>query len=193
MKYRLRPIDGALIAMLIVISLARAVSLRQHPWASTIVAIAFFAMIILLAWQVWGWVTSQASRSSETPQGRRPVRLMLGLVVLFPCGLLLMTEVIDAVARRTSLFERARVSVADSPVLCQEIGCPISIGWPIEASISATSDSGTGSIEVPLLGAKGHAKLFAEGTKENGVWTLSREYFTVDGGRALQIARPGGR
>lgn len=176
MRYRIRPIDGALITMVMVIIFACIEPLRGHRWSSVFATVALFVMLIFLFWQVWLWVT----RSPERPKARRPVRLILCLIIVFPLGLLLMTEVLDKVARHTFLFERAKIDTARSPVLCQEVGCPVDIGWPIKVSISETSESGTGSIEVPLSGSKGHATLFAEGTKQNGAWTLNKEYFTVD-------------
>ena len=186
MRYRIRPIDGAFVTMILVIVVASTVPLREHRWISVFAAIASILVLVLLVWQVWRGVSGKLTRSSEPPEAGRRLRLILGLVILFPLGLLLMTEVLDIVARHTVLFVRASDAVSHSPALCREVGCPISIGWPIKVSISATSDSGAGSIEIPLSGTKKHAKLYVEGTKQNGIWTLNKEYFKVDkGGEAF--------
>jgi hypothetical protein len=105
-----------------------------------------------------------------------------------------MTEILDIVARHTFLFARASDSVIYSPTLCQEIGCPAHIGWPVKVSISETSDSGTGSIEIPLSGAKASATLFLEGTKKDGVWTVDKQYFTIGGaGQRTRVIPPVGQ
>jgi succinate dehydrogenase hydrophobic anchor subunit len=194
MRYRFRPIDGALATMVVVIAFACIERLRAQRWSRAFLAAASLVMLTLLLWQSWLWVTNISSTLSEPAKTRRPLRLMVFLVVLFPLGLLLMTEVLDALARHTYLFQRASVDVAQSSVLCREVGCPINIGWPIKVSISETSESGTGTIEVPLSCPKGHATLYAEGTKQNGVWTLNREYFTAEGrGDVSLISSPPGQ
>jgi hypothetical protein len=194
MKYRIRPIDGALIIMVVVIVFACIEPLRGNRWSSVLVAIASLLMLTLLLWQVWRWATRKSSDLSESSRSRKPLRLIMGIVILFPLGLLLMTEVLDRVARHSILFDRAITAASNAPVLCQDVGCPIDIGWPIKVTISEDSDSGAASLKIPISGAKGHANLFAEGTKQGGVWSLNKEYFQVDGdGASFPIITPAGQ
>ena len=67
-----------------------------------------------------------------------------------------------------------------SPVATNALGTPIAAGKP-SGSVSTSSDSGKASLTFPVSGPKASGTAFVEAIKKDGVWTITRLAFKLDG------------
>jgi hypothetical protein len=68
-----------------------------------------------------------------------------------------------------------------SPIATGALGTPITVGGSRHASISIQNDDGKASLDFPVSGPKASGTAFVEAVKKNGVWSLTRLYFKLDG------------
>jgi hypothetical protein len=150
------------------------------------VTIMSFA-VLLLVWSAFVWWPSR-----KAPEGKgvvshrlRILRLLRLLLIMSPFIFTLLDVIGDFAARELSIYEISVEQMRSSPV-AQIFGGRITIGWPIDLTGEASSDSGHAELSIPVAGATRKANLHLNGVKANGVWSVE-ELYLVEVGSSAQI------
>ena len=97
-------------------------------------------------------------------------------------GLALLGATIAVVGLRYSEATELSIYTAESnPVLRQQLGQPLRIGWFISGSIDVQPGEGHAELEIPISGTKGKGKIYSEVKKRAGVWSVQVLQLDVDG------------
>jgi hypothetical protein len=150
----------------------------------TFVPLAGFAMPFVLGVKgnEWAW---RNKRWDSVAQFKRVQRhwAIAGFIV-WVAGLALVVAIFTgafAIINNSEAYKLGVAAVQTSPIAANALGTPITAGGSRHASITIQNDNGKASLDFPVSGPKASGTAFVEAVKKNGVWSLTRLYFKLDG------------
>lgn len=110
------------------------------------------------------------------------IRMLWLAFLCAPLILLLATEFVDQMNRHLPLFGSAVDLMESSPIVQQEIGESLGVGWPVEGTTQWSGDSGDAVLLIPIHGSRGRGSIRATGSKASNKWILERlDFLSLDG------------
>jgi len=109
----------------------------------------------------WGWLVAASIAS---------------LVIFFASIILLLLSLLQ----NSDATKLAIKTAKSSPVLVEQIGSPMKIGWIISGNIDVTPETGSAKLSIPVSGPKGLGTLDVEAHKRAGQWHLDLLEFEKD-------------
>jgi hypothetical protein len=85
-----------------------------------------------------------------------------------------------AVLKHSEAFQMGFAQLQSSPAATAALGTPITGGRP-NGALSTNNTSGKASLTFPVSGPKASGTAFVEAIKKDGVWTITRLAFKLDG------------
>jgi hypothetical protein len=101
----------------------------------------------------WGWLVAAA----------------FALILSCVAAILLL---VFSLIRNSDAAKLAIKTAESSPVLAEQIGSPMKVGWFISGNIEVTPDAGTAKLMIPISGPKSSGTIYAEEFKNAGLWHL---------------------
>jgi hypothetical protein len=109
----------------------------------------------------WGWL----------------VAAVFALFLSFVAAILLL---VFSLIRNSDASKLAIKTAESNPILAEQIGQPMKVGWLVTGNIEVSNDTGSAKLSIPISGPKGHGTLDAESHKRDGQWHLSSLEFEKD-------------
>jgi hypothetical protein len=85
-----------------------------------------------------------------------------------------------SILRHSEAYQIGVAKLQTSPVATNALGTPIAAGKP-SGSVSTSSDTGKASLNFSVSGPRAAGTAFVEAIKKDGVWTITRLAFKLDG------------
>jgi hypothetical protein len=101
----------------------------------------------------WGWL----------------VAAVFVLILSFVAAILLF---VFGLIKNSDATKLAIKTAKSSPVLAEQIGSPMKIGWLVTGNIEVSPGAGTAKLMIPVSGPKSSGTLYAEEFKNAGIWHL---------------------
>lgn len=101
----------------------------------------------------WGWLVAAAFVL---------ILSFVAAILLFVFGLI----------KNSDAAKLAIKTAESSPVLAEQIGSPMKVGWIATGSIEVSTDTGSAELSIPVSGPKGSGTLDVEAHKRAGQWHL---------------------
>jgi hypothetical protein len=109
--------------------------------------------------------------------------LFFALVLATGIAAIVFSVMGDSEAAKTALREAQA-----SPVMVEELGEPIELGWFITGSIRTFNEVGEADVRIPVQGPTGTASIHVVGTREEGLWNFSTVEATLSqSGRKVDL------
>jgi hypothetical protein len=150
----------------------------------TFVPLVGFAMPFVLGVKGNGWAWRNKRWDSVAHFKRVQRKWAIAGVVVWACGIGLFSLIFVGAFSLLNNSEAYKLGVAQlqaSPLAINAFGTPITAGRTSSGSITTKDDSGTASLTIPVSGPKASGTAVVEAVKKNGVWSLTRLYFKLDG------------
>jgi hypothetical protein len=85
-----------------------------------------------------------------------------------------------AILKHSEAYQMGVAKLQSSPLATNALGTPITTGNP-SGSVSTENESGKASLNFAVSGPKASGTAFVEAVKKDGVWSLTRLAFKLDG------------
>jgi hypothetical protein len=89
-----------------------------------------------------------------------------------------------SILKNSEAYKLGVAQLQGSPLATNALGTPITAGRPY-GSLSTENQSGKASLNFPVSGPKASGTAFVEAIKKDGVWSLTRLAFKLDGGDSV--------
>jgi hypothetical protein len=110
---------------------------------------------------------------------RRPLAKMstpLIIILAAPIVYFALAEDSDFESRRMQIFKDGVEAMNHSTRAIQTLGDPIRVGWPVDNNSVISAQSGHAELAVHVYGSSSKAKLYIDGVKSGGQWTITDVY-----------------
>jgi hypothetical protein len=98
--------------------------------------------------------------------------LVAAVIVLFLSAFAAILLLVFSLIRNSDAARLAIKTAESNPVLAEQIGSPMKIGWFISGNIAISNDAGTAKLMIPISGPKSSGTIYAEEFKNAGNWHL---------------------
>jgi Cytochrome oxidase complex assembly protein 1 len=149
----------------------------------TLVPIVGFIMMFLLGAKGsrWAWRNKRWDSVEHFKRAQRRWAIA-GLIVWIGAAALFTASFLGAFAvlKHSEAYQMGVAQLQSTPLATNAFGTPITAGNP-SGSISTEGASGKAALTFPVSGPKGSGTAFVEAIKKDGVWSLTRLAFKLDG------------
>jgi hypothetical protein len=149
----------------------------------TLVPIVGFIMMFVLgakgsrwAWRNKRWDSVEHFKRVQRKWAIAGLILWIAGIALFAASFL----GAFAVLKHSEAYQMGVAQLQSSPLATNAFGTPVSAGNP-SGSISTENASGKAALTFPVSGPKASGTAFVEAIKKDGVWSLTRLTFKLDG------------
>jgi hypothetical protein len=149
----------------------------------TLVPIVGFVMPFVLGVKGSGWAWRNKRWDSVEHFKRAQRRWAIaGLIVWIGAAALFTASFLGAFAvlKHSEAYQMGVAQLQSTPLATNAFGTPITAGNP-SGSISTEGASGKAALTFPVSGPKASGTAFVEAIKKDGVWSLTRLAFKLDG------------
>jgi Cytochrome oxidase complex assembly protein 1 len=149
----------------------------------TLVPIVGFIMMFVLGAKGsrWAWRNKRWDSVEHFKRAQRRWAIA-GLIVWIGAAALFTASFLGAFAvlKHSEAYQMGVAQLQSTPLATNAFGTPITAGNP-SGSISTEGASGKAALTFPVSGPKGSGTAFVEAIKKDGVWSLTRLAFKLDG------------
>ena len=78
-------------------------------------------------------------------------------------------------------YKRAVAQVRQSPLMIENLGEPISIGWFPQGSIEIANDSGLACLLIPVSGSRAKGKIYVDAKRQRREWSFRQLVVVIEG------------
>jgi hypothetical protein len=149
----------------------------------TLVPFVGFVMLFVLGAKGsrWAW---RNKRWDSVEHFRRVQRrwAIAGLIIWLAAAALFAAIFLGtfAILKHSEAYQLGVAKLQSSPIATTALGTPITAGNP-SGSVSTVNESGKASLSFSVSGPKASGTAFVEAIKKDGVWSLTRLAFKLDG------------
>jgi hypothetical protein len=111
----------------------------------------------------------------------------LSVIVLFLAFAGAIVAVVFGAIKSTDAYTTALNTARQDPRVIEALGTPIEPGFFVTGNVNVNNDTGTASIDFPISGPKGKAKVHTTASKEHGKWIYSMMEARVEGGPTIDL------
>lgn len=114
------------------------------------------------------------------------------MVALLFAAMAAVVSVAMVFMRSSDVAQETLKRAQNSPVLVQELGSPIEMGWLLSGHISIINDSGTAEMSVPVSGPLGSATIRSHAVKKDGgPWQIEKMETRLPSGATVDLLKAG--
>jgi len=156
----------------------------------TLVPLVGFVMVFVLGAKGSGWAWRNKRWDSVEHFKRVQRRWAIAGLIVWIGGAALFIAAFTgtfAVLKHSEAYQMGVAQLQSSPLATNALGTPITAGNP-SGSIATEGASGKAALTFPVSGPKASGTAFVEAIKKDGVWSLTRLAFKLDGrGSVIEI------
>jgi hypothetical protein len=149
----------------------------------TLVPLVGFVMVFVLGAKGSGWAWRNKRWDSVEHFKRVQRRWAIAGLIVWIGGAALFIAAFTgtfAVLKHSEAYQMGVAQLQSSPLATNALGTPITAGNP-SGSIATEGASGKAALTFPVSGPKASGTAFVEAIKKDGVWSLTRLAFKLDG------------
>ncbi|HEY6136506.1 MAG TPA: cytochrome c oxidase assembly factor Coa1 family protein [Thermoanaerobaculia bacterium] len=112
------------------------------------------------------------------------------LIALFAAFCAVLVFVVFGAIKRSEVYKGALHRAQSDPRVIAALGEPIEAGFLVTGNVKVDTDGGNASINFPISGPKGKAKVHAVATLEGGQWKYETLTVTPENGAMIDLNSP---
>lgn len=99
--------------------------------------------------------------------------LALAMVMLFAGFVYAIFAMVFGILKSSEPYREAMARATSSPQVTTALGTPIDDGFLVSGNVRTSGGSGQASLEIPISGPQGKARIYVDAAKSGGRWTFS--------------------
>lgn len=129
-----------------------------------------------------GTVFEEQARARRTR--RRLLAVLLGAPLACVGFVALIVALVFGLFRSSEVYQQALERARRSPQVTRALGEPVEARFWVTGSLNTSGDSGSADLSIPIAGPRGTGRIAVRALREEGVWSFTRLWVTVDGAEA---------
>jgi len=111
----------------------------------------------------------------------------LAIVCAIACFIGLIFFGVFRMIKSSEPYQKALALAVAEPAVQASLGTPIRPRFYVWGNLNFSGTTGNASLEFPITGPKGQAKVYVDATKQNGEWTYSKVLVRIGGTNTLHL------
>ena len=111
----------------------------------------------------------------------------LAILLVLAVGVGVLTTIVFGAIKSTDAYKTARDRATHDPRVIEALGSPVEAGFWVIGNVHVDNNRGNASIEVPISGPKGKARVRAVASTDGDHWTYSELTVRAENGARIDL------